>query len=590
MARPVYNPVVAPNWNISGTLALANNVLNQASQNFSKALSDFKQTDQNNADRILRERMLGLKTEDDFYNALQSGSLLEGIKDRISSEVARQVWQDRNDLLNQDKTRLQYKIDSAFADSSDIQAEIELAASRGDRQAYQEIISSDRFKSLPGSVQQKLLKDFDTIALNRSQLSLNESQLDANRFSQGIKRALAGASNLQSAIELAVTNGDRKSYNEIIASDEFRSLPVQVQQELIKDINFDLGDFRRSQAGSSRRTDRINSEVAILKEMFSKEESSFPQGDLSTSQTNYDSTIKFADKHGFLPESVQEFRKSAPTLTSTGFNPTTAKGTFDARALNVDPTEEELSSIGQIFIKDKDNPYKGTWVNAANLVTDRMQRSQIIQQDLRKKFQLSEPAFKNYYDYKSKSVPDLIKDVGTSYKMKSEDLQDFSSDLVKVQRKYNFSQNELNIGVSIYGKDFPEYASEFDSLRKQRGFNEALKYYQSENKSIEKLQKASENYKKVSNDLRSAIFNARKEKSVDSYHKYESAKESYDSSAKELLALTASMDKESKKQEKDLTDSIKNATPPNPIDEAYLRFSEERLNETLKEYNNYLTR
>lgn len=585
MARPVYNPVVAPNWNVSGILALANNVLNQASQNFSKALGDFKQTDQNNADRILRERMLGLKTEDDFYNALQSGSLLEGIKDRISSEAAKQIWQDRNDLLTQDKTRLQYKIDSALANSSDIQAAIELAASTGDRQKYQEIISSDKFKSLPGSVQQKYFRDFDVIALNRSQLNLNESQLTENRFNQGIKRALAGASDLQSDIAFAVANGDIESFNKAINSDEFRALPVPAQQELLKGNDFNLNESRRAQISSSRRTDRINSEVAILKEMFSKEESSFPQGDISTSQTNYDSVIKFADKHGFLPESVQEFRKSAPTLTSTGFNPTTAKGTFDARVLNVDPTEEELSSIGQIFIKDKDNPYKGTWVNAANLVTDRMQRSQIIQQDLREKFQLPEFAFKNYYDFKEKSVPELVKEVKSAYKMESGDLQNFSSDLVDTQREFNLSLKDLNLGVAIYGKDFPEKAEEFESLRKQRGFNEALKYYQSENKSIEKLQKASENYEEASNNLRSAISNARKEKSVDSYRKYESARESYDFSAKKLLALTASMDKESEKQKKGLADSIKKATPINPIDEAYLRHSDERLNEILKEYN-----
>lgn len=585
MARPVYNPVTAPNWNISGTLALANNVLNQASQNFSKALDDFKQTDQNNADRILRERMLGLKTEDDFYNALQSGFLLEGIKNRISSEAARQVWQNRNELLNQDKTRLQYQIDSAFANSSDIQAAIELAASTGDRQAYQQIISSDRFKSLPGPVQQKYFRDFDTIALNRSQLNLNKSQLAENRFNQGIKKALAGASDLQSDIALAVANGDIESFNKAINSDEFRALPVQVQQELLKGNDFNLNESRRTQVSSSRRTDRINSEVAILKEMFSKGESFFPQGDISTSQTNYDSVIKFADKNGFLPESVQEFRKSAPTLTSTGFNPTTAKGTFDVRALNVDPTEEELSSIGKIFIKDKDNPYKGTWVNAANLVTDRMQRSQIIQQDLREKFQLPEFAFKNYYDFKEKSVPELVKDVKSAYKMESGDLQNFSSDLVDTQREFNFSLKDLNLGVAIYGKDFPEKAEEFESLRKQRGFNEALKYYQSENKSIEKLQKASENYEKASNDLRSAISNAGKEKSVDSYRKYESAREFYDSSTKKLLALTASMDKESEKQEKRLADSIKNAAPPNPIDEAYLQFSDKRLNEILKEYS-----
>lgn len=585
MARLVYNPVTAPNWNVSETLALANNVLNQASQNFSRALKDFQQTDQNNADRILRERMLGLKTEDDFYNALNSGSLLEGIKNRISGEAAKQIWQDRNDLLTQDKTRLQYKIDSALANASDMQPAIELAASTGDRQAYQRIISSDRFKDLPGQVQQKLIRDFDAIALNRSQLDLNESQLDTNRFNQGIKRALAGASNLQSAIGLAVTNGDREAYNRIIASDEFRSLPVQAQQELIKNVDFDLGEFRRSQTSSSKRRDKINSEAAILKEMFSKEESSFPQGDISTSQTNHDSVVKFAEKNGFLPESVQEFRKSAPTLTSTGFNPTTAKGTFDARALNVDPTEEELSSIGNIFIKDRNNPHKGTWVNAANLVIDRMQRSQITQQDLREKFQLPEFAFKNYYDFKEKPIPELIKKVNSAYKMKSEDLQDFSSDLVNTQRKFNLSLKDLNLGVAMYGKDFPEKVEEFESLRKQRGFNEALKFYQSESKAIEKLQKASENYEEASKKLRSAISNTRKEKSVDSYHKYESARESYNSSAKKLLALTSSMDKESKKQEKNLTDSIKKATPINPIDEIYLRFSNERLNEILKEYN-----
>ena len=73
--------------------------------------------------------------------------------------------------------------------------------------------------------------------------------------------------------------------------------------------------------------------------------------------------------------------------------------------------------------------------------------------------------------------------------------------------------------------------------------------------------------------------------SVDSYRKYESARESYDFSAKKLLALTSSMDKESGRQEKKLADSIKKATPPNPINEAYLQFSDKRLNEILKEYS-----
>ena len=159
MARPVYNPVVAPNWNISGTLALANNVLNQASQNFSKALSDFKQTDQNNADRILRERMLGLKTEDDFYNALQSGSLLEGIKDRISTTAAQQAFNDRNRLLELDKSRFQYGLDKELADASKFSSALEKAAMTGDVAEYNRIISSPEFNNLSTQTQQKLFAD-----------------------------------------------------------------------------------------------------------------------------------------------------------------------------------------------------------------------------------------------------------------------------------------------------------------------------------------------------------------------------------------------------------------------------------------------
>lgn len=211
MARPVYNPVVAPNWNISGTLALANNVLNQASQNFSRALKDFQQTDQNNADRILRERMLGLKTEDDFYNALQSGSLLEGIKDRISSEAARQVWQNRNELLNQDKTRLQYKIDSALAGASDLQSAIEIALTNGDVAEYNRIIGLEKFKNLPVQAQQKLMGDITQRLLNRARASSigkanridNESATLAELFSEAERK-----NNPEGSIEMSQKNHD----------------------------------------------------------------------------------------------------------------------------------------------------------------------------------------------------------------------------------------------------------------------------------------------------------------------------------------------------------------------------------------------
>lgn len=168
MARLTYQNVNAPNWNITGGLALANATLGNALKGFSDSLGNFREADQANADAILRERMLGLKTEDDFYKALQSGSLLDGISGRITAKAAENAWRDRNDLLTQDKTRLQYNIDTALAGASDLQSAIEMAATNGDRRAYNRIINSQEFKALPVQAQQKLLENFDQIELNRA--------------------------------------------------------------------------------------------------------------------------------------------------------------------------------------------------------------------------------------------------------------------------------------------------------------------------------------------------------------------------------------------------------------------------------------
>lgn len=168
MAKLTYKSVDAPNWNITGGLALANTTLGDALKGFSDSLGDFREADQANADAILRERMLGLKTEDDFYKALQSGSLLDGISGRITAKAAENAWRDRNDLLTQDKSRFQHNIDTALAGASDLQSAIEMAATNGDRRTYNQIINSQEFRALPVQAQQKLLEDFDKIELNRA--------------------------------------------------------------------------------------------------------------------------------------------------------------------------------------------------------------------------------------------------------------------------------------------------------------------------------------------------------------------------------------------------------------------------------------
>lgn len=233
MARLTYQNVNAPNWNITGGLALANATLGNALKGFSDSLGDFKAADQANADAILRERMLGLKTEDDFYNALQSGSLLDGISGRITAKAAENAWKDRNDLLNQDANRLQYNIDTALAGASDLQSAIEVALTNGDVAGYNRIISSEEFLNLPVQAQQKLMGDINQELLNRARASSigradrikNEAATLAEAFIEAERR-----NNPEGSIEISQKNhddtvalGKARGYSDV-SMQEFRNL------------------------------------------------------------------------------------------------------------------------------------------------------------------------------------------------------------------------------------------------------------------------------------------------------------------------------------------------------------------------------
>lgn len=233
MARLTYQNVNAPNWNITGGLALANATLGNALKGFSDSLGDFKATDQANADAILRERMLGLKTEDDFYNALQSGSLLDGISGRITAKAAENAWKDRNDLLTQDANRLQYNIDTALAGASDLQSAIEVALTNGDVAGYNRIISSEPFLNLPVQAQQKLMGDINQELLNRTRAASigradrikNEAATLAEAFIEAERR-----NNPEGSIEISQKNhddtvalGKARGYSDV-SMQEFRNL------------------------------------------------------------------------------------------------------------------------------------------------------------------------------------------------------------------------------------------------------------------------------------------------------------------------------------------------------------------------------
>ena len=117
MAKLTYKGVDAPNWNITGGLALANATLGNALKGFSDSLGDFREADQANADAILRERMLGLKTEDDFYKAFDEYVKLcrEKLNDIINYKSLGDQFTFKNSIINttfelKDKNSLSNKV------------------------------------------------------------------------------------------------------------------------------------------------------------------------------------------------------------------------------------------------------------------------------------------------------------------------------------------------------------------------------------------------------------------------------------------------------------------------------------------------
>lgn len=100
-----YKPTNSPNLDVSSNLGIALEGFKTAGKGLSdlgKAIHDY---DQNQANTILAERMLGLKTEEDFHNAMANGNLLRGIQGRSSADALEKAMQNRFTMLTKDEER-----------------------------------------------------------------------------------------------------------------------------------------------------------------------------------------------------------------------------------------------------------------------------------------------------------------------------------------------------------------------------------------------------------------------------------------------------------------------------------------------------
>lgn len=126
-----YHPTNSPTLDVSGNLGIALRGFDSLGRDLGTFGANLAKTDQDNADRILAERMNQYKTEADLMNAIQRGDLYRDISGRVSAKVSQQALQDRFKMLEKDEERRKYENNLQFDQLGDYRSKIFAAAQMG---------------------------------------------------------------------------------------------------------------------------------------------------------------------------------------------------------------------------------------------------------------------------------------------------------------------------------------------------------------------------------------------------------------------------------------------------------------------------
>lgn len=155
-----YHPTNSPTLDVSGNLGISLQGFNALGRDLGKFGTTLAKTDQDNADRILAERMNQYKTEADLMNAIQSGKLYDGISGRVSAAVSQQALQDRFKMLEKDEERRKYENNLQFDKLGDYRSKIYAAAQMGNAALAGKLLQEAAIKEgATGSVVDMLKED-----------------------------------------------------------------------------------------------------------------------------------------------------------------------------------------------------------------------------------------------------------------------------------------------------------------------------------------------------------------------------------------------------------------------------------------------
>lgn len=156
-----YHPTNSPTLDVSGNLGIALRGFDRLGNNLETFGANLAKTDQDNADRILAERMNQYKTEADLMNAIQSGKLYDGISGRVSAKVSQQALQDRFTMLQKDIDRRDYENNLEYDKNGDIKNLYLLAQTTGNQAYAQKANALARERALNSAISKKLHEDIN---------------------------------------------------------------------------------------------------------------------------------------------------------------------------------------------------------------------------------------------------------------------------------------------------------------------------------------------------------------------------------------------------------------------------------------------
>lgn len=155
-----YHPINSPTLDVSGNLGIALRGFDRLGNNLETFGANLAKTDQDNADRILAERMNQYKTEADLMNAIQRGDLYKDISGRVSAKVSQQALQDKFKMLEKDEERRKYENNLQFDKLGDYRSKIFAAAQMGNAALVGKLLQEAAIKDgATGSVVDMLKED-----------------------------------------------------------------------------------------------------------------------------------------------------------------------------------------------------------------------------------------------------------------------------------------------------------------------------------------------------------------------------------------------------------------------------------------------